>query len=490
MLILALLFSCFGKSNSLAWKPFINNIIRAATKTTGQMTMRSRVVSEIGLPTWESLTTSASTTITGLKIIEQDQLRTTGGGAPHTDAKIRLFGSSEEPRLTFYRDTAGWCPYCQKVWIFLEEKRIPYKIEKINMRSYGDKPPAFLRLVPNGLLPAIILDGRVQTESLDIMLNLDRQFTGPKHPSMWPVENSPELPRAKALMRLERELFSLWCNLVFRPSMGNSARQRFEQGLDEVNKELSVTSSPWFLNDISIVDFTYVSHVERMAASIAYWNGFKIRGDGRWPALERWLTAFEEKESYMATKSDYYTHIMDIPPQYGPGYSTPGSEAMAKAITGQDGAWTLPLSPFRPDDIEPVSVSIDPGDQNARNEAALKLARNRDNIVKFSLRAVGSPGAKQFQAPLADPYAVPALEYSDDMHACLRHVVHALLQGYDKVPSLQLDISSSKEDSEEVRSALKSSLAYLRDRIGVPRDMSYPAARQLRAHLNWTIEQL
>jgi hypothetical protein len=35
-------------------------------------------------------------------------------------------------------------------------------------------------------------------------------------------------------MRLERDLFSRWCNLVFRGSMGNGPLRNFEDGLDKV----------------------------------------------------------------------------------------------------------------------------------------------------------------------------------------------------------------------------------------------------------------
>jgi glutathione S-transferase len=71
----------------------------------------------------------------------------------------------------------------------LEEKRIPYRVEKINMRCYGDKPESFLAKVPRGLLPVLELDGRVITESAEIMAVLEVEFT---QVPMLPAEGTAE----------------------------------------------------------------------------------------------------------------------------------------------------------------------------------------------------------------------------------------------------------------------------------------------------------
>ncbi len=89
----------------------------------------------------------------------------------------------------------------------LEEKQIPYVVEKINMRCYGDKPADFMRIVPSGLLPVIEYKGSIITESAVIARILENDF--PDRPLL-PAEGTPERGRAEELLRLERRLFSAW----------------------------------------------------------------------------------------------------------------------------------------------------------------------------------------------------------------------------------------------------------------------------------------
>ena len=148
--------------------------------------------------------------------------------------------------------------------------------------------------------------------------------------------------------------------------------------------------------------------------------------------------------------------------------------------------------------MEPINISIDPGVENSCHQAAYKLIQNHENVIKFAVRGAGEPGKKQFQAPLADPYAVPNLNLYNDMDSCLRLITLALLNNNNNnndytLPKLTLlkevsENSSVAPNVSEMIDGLIKSTEYLQKRIGVPRDMSYPAARQFRAYLTWLIE--
>jgi glutathione S-transferase len=128
-----------------------------------------------------------------------------------------------------------------------------------------------------------------------------------------------------------------------------------------------------------------------------------------------------------------------------------------------------------------------------------KLVRNHEAVVKFCCRGTGSKGTKSFQAPLADPYAIPDDGYRGDVDAVMRVVVHCLLEEDEeawKKDENQIKFAGDVggggdiESTRRRRGGVALCLNYLKKRVGVPRDMSYPAARALRAYLTWAEEQL
>ena len=105
------------------------------------------------------------------------------------------------------------------------------------------------------------------------------------------------------------------------------------------------------------------------------------------------------------------------------------------------------------------------------------------------LRGAGQPGgwSGPGKAELADPYAKANEAYIEPVEVCLRHVASALLEGTDGDTGAKAAADLRRADPD---GNLASCLAYLRDRVGVPRDMGQAAAMQLRAHLNWAISLL
>jgi glutathione S-transferase len=405
----------------------------------------------------------------------------------------------------------------------LEEKRIPYRVEKINMRCYGDKPNSFLRLQPNGNIPVCIIDGRVYGQSNDIMYALEEIFSSTssnsnnkKYKSLSPLPE--KAAKANELLRLEREVFGAWMQWLT-----GSARSKglFVDTLKRVERELAASSNgPFFMGkDVTLVDFMYASFLERMAASLLYFKGFQIRvvpgtaaATTDYPAINRWFDAMETLESYRLTKSDYYTHCWDLPPQLGGcTFERPAHEPYTKAINGERiavsgsarGSWDLPLQPHNggvePDwDWIPLAT--------AKRQAVERVSANHEAIVAFASRGAGRAGFPPVEAPLADPNAVPNAAVQSAIDAILRAVCVAILESSNnnndqeqqplpddatmtRIAQILVQEGGGGGTTEYARNVVDS-LSYLRDRIGVPRDMTLPAARQLRAHLNWAIDRI
>jgi glutathione S-transferase len=350
-------------------------------------------------------------------------------GPTNSQARLRLFGRPEsEVRVTLYRDNHAWCPYCQKVWLWLEEKQIPYRIEKVTMFCYGTKESWYKRKVPSGMLPALELDGRLITESDDILIALERVF-GPLNAGM----NDPQvLP----LRRLERLLFRAWCSWLCYPARSPREEQRnreqFVGVVEKVEDALGSTPGPYFLEEFSTADVIFTPYVERMNASLYYYKGYSLREEN--PRLRDWFDAMESRPTYRGTQSDFHTHAHDLPPQMGGCWENGEPQMRLNKARVDNGPWFgLP------------DVSY-PEPETSRAEALHRVIKHRDNIIRVN--------------PADDSL------FDEALRCALTH----MMTGETCTPPPGSDAA----------------LRYLRDRINVPRDMSIYAGKRLREALEKT----
>ncbi|MCY7278017.1 MAG: glutathione S-transferase family protein, partial [Phormidesmis sp. CAN_BIN44] len=344
-------------------------------------------------------------------------------------ARLRLFGQTEaDVRVTLYRDNHAWCPYCQKIWLWLEEKQIPYRIEKVTMFCYGEKESWYKRKVPSGMLPAIELNGRIITESDDILLALENVF-GALGAGM---DDLTVLP----LRRLERLLFRSWCAWLCRqassPQQEQRNRDQFISVVAQVEEALDLTPGPYFLKDFGTADVIFTPYVERMNASLYYYKGYSLREEN--PRLSDWFAAMESRPTYRGTQSDFHTHVHDLPPQMGGCWENGEPQTRLNQARVDHGPW---------DGLPDVTYLES---ETSRTEALYRVLKHRDNIIRVN----------------------PADDTLVDV--ALRCALTNLMTSQVCPPPPGSDAA----------------LRYLRDRINVPRDMSIYAAKRLREALEAT----
>ena len=79
--------------------------------------------------------------------------------------------------ITFYAGSGS--PPAWKVWLTLEHKRVPYQLKMLSFDAGDQKKPEFLAINPRGLVPALVDDDFVITESTAIAEYLEEKCPQP-----------------------------------------------------------------------------------------------------------------------------------------------------------------------------------------------------------------------------------------------------------------------------------------------------------------------
>ncbi|KAL8720334.1 MAG: hypothetical protein Q9225_002796 [Loekoesia sp. 1 TL-2023] len=224
-----------------------------------------------------------------------------------------LVDARQDPQpLVLY---AGWfCPFVQRVWLVLEEKRIPYTYTEVNPYH---KPASLLSLNPRGLVPTLQYDSKPLYESNVICEFLEDAF--PDHgPALLPKD-----PYEKARCRIWMDFvttriipafhrFLQWQPSEAEPDIGG-VRREFLGTLREFSEAMvEGKDGPWFLGkDLSMVDLVLAPWAIRLWAFDALKEGGLgmpaegEEGDDKvWKRWREWVEAVEGRKSVKETTSE------------------------------------------------------------------------------------------------------------------------------------------------------------------------------------------
>lgn len=214
------------------------------------------------------------------------------GLAPHAAAGLTLY-------------THGLCPYAQRVAFFLEEKGVSYESIELDL---SNKPSWLFEVSPRGLVPAVRMsDGRVQTESLDIVCNLEAELTGP--PLVPP--NLPAQKRMEELIRSSSRVESAgWAMLggawsFPRSGSPSSAAIREWDGsvVRPLADALDSSGGPFLCGpNPTLADVALAPFVTRFVLALAKARGYEaLTGSSQAKAVRAWVEVLHARPSFAAT---------------------------------------------------------------------------------------------------------------------------------------------------------------------------------------------
>jgi glutathione S-transferase len=232
-------------------------------------------------------------------------------------AKLAALHEDEQP-LKLY---GGWfCPFVQRAWITLAEKKIPHQYVEINPYK---KEAEFLKMNPRGLVPTLGVPVDTSTgseqkplyESSVIMEYLEDAYADE---SKYGPHLLPSEPYQKARARLWMDHISTRIIPAFYKFLQHTPDKSFtiDQAREELHGHIKTlvaqmdAEGPWFLGkNISLVDISLAPWAKRLFLLDHYKpGGLQIPQEGgegnAWTRWNSWMKAVDSQPSVKNTWSD------------------------------------------------------------------------------------------------------------------------------------------------------------------------------------------
>ncbi|KAI7750901.1 hypothetical protein M8C21_024902 [Ambrosia artemisiifolia] len=185
------------------------------------------------------------------------------------------------------------CPYAQRVWITRNYKGLQDKIKLVPI-DLANRPAWYKEKVyPENKVPSLEHDNKIIGESLDLVRYLDAHFEGPAL-----LPNDPAKREFAEELLTYTDTFNKTVYSSFKGDVVKEAGVAF----DYLESALQKFEGPFFLGDLSLVDFVYIPFVERFQIFIQEVYKYDITS-GR-PKLAAWIEELNKIDAYTETKAD------------------------------------------------------------------------------------------------------------------------------------------------------------------------------------------
>ncbi|XP_022869882.1 glutathione S-transferase DHAR2-like [Olea europaea var. sylvestris] len=158
-------------------------------------------------------------------------------------------------------DILGDCPFCQRVLMTLEEKKVPYKTHLINT---SDKPQWFLEVNPEGKVPVMKFDDKWIADS-DVIVGIIEE----KYPN-------PSLSAPPEVSSVGSKIFSSFVKFLKSKDPNDGSEQALLDELKALDEHLKAKGPYVNGGNICAVDLSLAPKLYHLVVTLGHFKGWNV----------------------------------------------------------------------------------------------------------------------------------------------------------------------------------------------------------------------